>query len=236
MLFTWRKNKGILGKSQEVFTVFYKAELKQKCLCSGDVGILLHSSGGHGHVQAVCLGHFTLFSGAWTVYRFQKIFALQPLPSKSHCVRGQSSGPIRTMTRHSHHTDLETTQQITPLLGFITPIEDDWILWTFLHCAFPYTVTGSLINGDSLHSESLNSNDGLARFGLPFGFLLRKGFAKQFNHLKQECQSYSYGNRVKDLRNTHCLHANKAANYEISRPIHWSRPSRTSTWKYAISN
>lgn len=24
MLFTWRKNKGILGKSQEVFTVFTK--------------------------------------------------------------------------------------------------------------------------------------------------------------------------------------------------------------------
>lgn len=127
-------------------------------------------------------------------------------------------GPSRTGTQHSQGCRSETTQKVISLLGFITPIEDDGISWTFLRCTFPRTVTGSLNNGDSLHSESLGSNDGLARFSLPFGFLLRKGFAKQFNHLKQECQSYSYGNKVKDFRNTHCLHANKAANYEIPSP------------------
>lgn len=47
---------------------------------------------------------------------------------------------------------------------------------------------------------------------------LEKGVCQQFNHLKQERQSYSYGNKVKDFRNTHCLHANKAANYEIPAP------------------
>lgn len=61
------------------------------------------------------------------------------------------------MTQHSHGAGLETTQQDISLLGFITPIEDDWILWPFLLRAFPRTVTGSLINGDSLHPESLDS-------------------------------------------------------------------------------
>lgn len=144
-----------------------------------------------GHVQAVRLGLFTLLSVAQAVRRLPKASTLQLPPAKSNCFRGYCSGPIRAVTQHGQGAGLKTTQQVISLLGFMTPIEDTWILRMFLHCAFPHTVRGSLINGDSLHSESLDSNDGLARFSLPFGFLLRKGFAKQFNHLKQECQSYS---------------------------------------------
>ena len=191
MLFTWRKNKGTLGRSQEVFTVFTKQKRSKSVSVRGVWASSYTAQVACGHVQAVCRGLFTLLSVAQAVRRLPKTCMLQLPPSKSSCFRSSYSGPIRAVTRHGQGAGLETTQQVIFLLSFIPTIEDAWILWTFLCCAFPHTVTGSLINGDSLHSESLDSNDGLAGFSLPFGFLLRKGFAKQFNHLKQECQKYS---------------------------------------------
>lgn len=165
--------------------------MKQKCLCSRGVGVLLHGSGGLWsragsapgalHPPLGGSGCPQVAEGQHAPATASKVQLLQGLLLGTH----PSCDPARPGCR------AETTQQVISLLGFMTPIEDAWILRMFLHCAFPHTVRGSLINGDSLHSESLDSNDGLARFSLPFGFLLRKGFAKQFNHLKQECQSYS---------------------------------------------